>query len=71
MKYLAIIAFWLVVGALVVRFVLKANPSGEIETFWAKIQERGHRVHKAVGLVAMFVLLILLVRLMVQLVRLW
>jgi hypothetical protein len=71
MKYLAIIAFWLVVGALVVRFVLKADPPGEMGTLLARIRDRGHRVHKAVGLLAVFVLLFLLVRLMVQLVRLW
>jgi hypothetical protein len=71
MKYLAIIAFWLVVGALVVRFVFKAGASGEMGTLLASVRDRGHRVHKAVGLVAVLVLLILLVRLIVQLVRLW
>ncbi|MBI5569701.1 MAG: hypothetical protein HY914_07135 [Desulfomonile tiedjei] len=71
MKYLAIIAFWLVVGALVVKFVLKADPSREMGTLLARVRDRGHRVHKAVGLVAVLVLLILLVRLIVQLVRLW
>ncbi len=71
MKYLAIIAFWLVVGAFVVRFVLKANPSGELGTLLAGAREHGRRLHKAVGMVALLVLLLLLVRLLVQIVHLW
>ena len=71
MKYLVIMTFWLAVAVLLVRIVLGADHSGRLGDILAQVRENAHRVHRLVGIVAVCIVILLLVRLLVQAVRLW
>ncbi|MBI5251369.1 MAG: hypothetical protein HY912_17915 [Desulfomonile tiedjei] len=62
MKYLVILLFILAGWALAAEFLMKDRQSEGLETFTDRLKDLGTRLHRAIGVLAALVLIVLVIR---------